>query len=87
VLATFEDHQRSHQRHIQLPRVRHDDNVFFVWQPSAVTGTSAFVASESIDLWKDYLRFHLIEHYASVLPKALASEDFAFYGVIVAGSQ
>ena len=46
---------------------------FIVWQPSAVTGVSALVASESvenIDAWKDYLRFHLVEHYASVLPKA-----------------
>ncbi len=42
---------------------------FIVWQPSAVTGVSALVASESADLWKDYLRFHLVEHYASVLPK------------------
>jgi putative endopeptidase len=46
---------------------------FVVWQPSAVTGTSALVGSEDIDLWKDYLRFHLIEHYASVLPKAVAA--------------
>jgi putative endopeptidase len=53
---------------------------FIVWQPSAVTGTSALVGSESIDLWKDYLRFHLIEHYAAVLPKAVAAEDFAFHG-------
>jgi putative endopeptidase len=58
---------------------------FIVWQPSAVTGTSALVGSESIDLWKDYLRFHLIEHYASVLPKALVAEDFAFYGEILSG--
>src|SRR5580692_11327510 len=48
---------------------------FIVWQPAAVTGTSALVGSESIDLWKDYLRFHLLEHYASVLPKIVAAED------------
>ena len=48
---------------------------FIVWQPSAVTGVSALVASESVELWKDYLRLHLIEHYASVLPKAVASEQ------------
>lgn len=59
---------------------------FIVWQPSAVTGTSALVGSEGIDLWKDYLRFHLIEHYASVLVKAVAAEDFAFYGTILSGS-
>jgi putative endopeptidase len=60
---------------------------FIVWQPSALTGTSALVVSESIDLWKDYLRFHLIEHYATVLPKAVATEDFAFYGTILSGTQ
>jgi putative endopeptidase len=60
---------------------------FIVWQPSAVAGTSALVGSEGIDLWKDYLRFHLIEHYAGVLPKAVATEDFAFYGTILSGTQ
>jgi putative endopeptidase len=58
---------------------------FIVWQPSAVIGTSALVGSEDIDLWKDCLRFHLIEHYASVLPRAVAAEDFAFYGTILSG--
>ena len=60
---------------------------FIVWQPSAVTGTSALVKSESIDTWKDYLRFHLIEHYSSVLPRDVAAEDFAFYGQILSGVQ
>ena len=60
---------------------------FIVWQPSAVTGTSALVDSEDIELWKDYLKFHLIEHYASVLPKAVAVEHFAFYGKILSGMQ
>src|SRR6185503_7846919 len=36
---------------------------FIVWQPTAVIGTSALIDSEAIDTWKDYLRFHLIEHY------------------------
>jgi putative endopeptidase len=60
---------------------------FIVWQPSAVTGASALVKSESIDTWKDYLRFHLIEHYSSVLPRDVAAEDFAFYGKILSGAQ
>lgn len=60
---------------------------FIVWQPTAVTGTAALVGSESLDQWKDYLRFHLIEHYSSVLPKAVAAEDFAFYGKILSGAQ
>jgi predicted metalloendopeptidase len=60
---------------------------FIVWQPSAVTGASALVNSESVDLWKDYLSFHLVEHYASVLPRSVAAEDFAFYGKILSGAQ
>lgn len=64
-----------------------DQPEFIVWQPSAVTGTSALVGSENIDLWKDYLKFHLTEHYASVLPKAVAAEHFAFYGRLLSGTQ
>jgi putative endopeptidase len=60
---------------------------FIVWQPSAVAGVSTLIATESHDTWKDYLRFHLIEHYASVLPRAVRAEHFAFYGNIVAGAQ
>jgi predicted metalloendopeptidase len=60
---------------------------FMVWQPSAVSGVSALVDSESIDAWKDYLRFHLIEHYAAVLPSAAAAEHFAFYDKTLSGKQ
>jgi putative endopeptidase len=60
---------------------------FIVWQPSALTGTSALVSSEDIEPWQDYLRFHLIEHYAAVLPKAVAAEHFAFYGTILSGAE
>jgi predicted metalloendopeptidase len=60
---------------------------FIVWQPSAVVGTSALVRTEDSDVWKDYLRFHLIEHYASVLPKSVSAEDFAFYGTVLSGTQ
>ena len=58
-----------------------------VWQPSAVVGTSALVNNEALDVWKDYLTFHLVEHYASVLPKTIAAEDFAFYGTTLSGAQ
>jgi putative endopeptidase len=63
------------------------EEMFIVWQPSAVTGTANLVGSESVDAWKDYLRFHLIEHYASVLPKAIAAQDFNFYGKILSGAE
>jgi predicted metalloendopeptidase len=60
---------------------------FIVWQPSAVAGVSALVATESIDQWRDYLRFHLVEHYASVLPRAVAAEHFSFYDKILPSTQ
>jgi putative endopeptidase len=59
---------------------------FIVWQPTAFTGESALVASTSLDTWKDWLAFHLIDAYAGVLPKAFAEESFAFYGRTLSGT-
>jgi putative endopeptidase len=59
---------------------------FFVWQPSAFTGESALVASTSLETWKDWLTFHLIEAYANVLPKLLADEHFDFFGKTLSGT-
>lgn len=42
------------------------------WQPSAMAGVAALVGSEAIAAWKDYLRFHLLDRYADVLPQAFA---------------
>ena len=62
-----------------------DQKLFAIWQPSAVTGISALVASEPIETWKDYLTFHALEHSAAVLPRALGDEAFAFHGTVLAG--
>ncbi len=59
---------------------------FIVWQPGAVTGLSALVASEPVDTWKAWLTFHAIDHYAGVLPKAFVDERFAFYGTALTGT-
>jgi putative endopeptidase len=58
---------------------------FIVWQPTAITGESALVASTALDTWKDWLAFHLIDAYAAVLPKAIADERFDFFGKILSG--
>jgi len=60
---------------------------FIVWQPEAFTGESALVASTSLETWKDWLAYHMIEAYAGVLPKALAEERFAFFGKGLSGTQ
>ncbi|HTZ90288.1 MAG TPA: M13 family metallopeptidase [Alloacidobacterium sp.] len=59
---------------------------FIVWQPTAFAGESALVASTSLDTWKDWLAYHLIEDYADVLPKAFADERFAFFGQTLTGT-
>ena len=59
---------------------------YIVWQPSAVTGLSALVASEPVDTWKAWLTFHAVDHYANVLPKAFVAERFAFYGTALSGT-
>ncbi|MEP6571898.1 MAG: M13 family metallopeptidase [Gemmatimonadota bacterium] len=58
---------------------------FVPWQPGAIRGEAAMVGSRSLDEWKDYLRFHAIDHYADLLPRAFADEAFALYGTAVAG--
>ena len=60
---------------------------FIVWQPDAFKGESALVASPPLESWTDWLAFHLIEAYASVLPKPLAEERFAFFERQLSGAQ
>jgi putative endopeptidase len=60
---------------------------FVVWQPDAVTGLSALVASEPLDTWKDYLTFHAIDSHAALLPAAFGQEAFAFFGPVLSGAQ
>ncbi|HZD94670.1 MAG TPA: M13 family metallopeptidase [Candidatus Sulfotelmatobacter sp.] len=59
---------------------------FTVWQPTAFTGESALVASVPLDTWKDWLAYHFIEDYAAFLPKALAKEQFSFFGKTLSGT-
>src|SRR3984957_14212201 len=67
----------------RLPENQHD---FVVWQPSAVTGTSALVANRPLGTWKDYLIVHAVQHRAAFLPRAIVAEDFAFYGTTLDGT-
>ncbi len=60
---------------------------FIVWQPEAFEGESALVASMPLDVWKDWLAYHLIEAYAGVLPEALVDERFSFFGKELSGTE
>ena len=53
---------------------------FVAWQPSALQGLAALVASTPIQTWADYLRFHAVDRYADVLPQAKAEAALALRG-------
>lgn len=57
-----------------------------VWQPSATTGIAALVSSESLDTWKQLLRYHVLDNAAPLLPKAYAELNFDFYGTTLQGT-
>jgi predicted metalloendopeptidase len=59
---------------------------FIVWHPTMVTGLGQAVAGVSLETWKDYLTFHLLDHYSNVMPKAFVDERFAFYGQALQGT-
>ncbi len=63
-----------------------DQRDFIVWHPTAIIGTSALVVSEPVGVWKDYLAYRLIEHFANVLPVSFVHERFAFYGTTLNGT-
>ena len=59
---------------------------FDVWQPKGITGLAALAGSESIDTWKQLLRYHVLDDAASLLPKAYADLHFNFYGTTLEGT-
>jgi putative endopeptidase len=59
---------------------------FVAWQPSAVKGVAALLASQPLQAWKDYLRFHLIHTHADVLPRAFAEPALALRAAAAGGA-
>ena len=55
---------------------------FVAWQPTAVTGLAALVAAEPLEAWKDYLRFHVVDGFAEVLPRAFAEPAMAMRNAV-----
>lgn len=55
---------------------------FVVWQPQSVIGGAHLAATQPLEAWKDYLAFHIVEHYAAVLPSAIANERLTFEALL-----
>jgi predicted metalloendopeptidase len=56
-----------------------------VWQPGGVKGIAALVGNQPLNVWKEYLTFHVIDRSSNLLPKAFADERFDFYGRTLSG--
>jgi putative endopeptidase len=59
---------------------------FVVWQTTAITGISEAVASQPLQVWKEYLTFHALMHVANFLPRAFVEENFDFRGKTLTGA-
>jgi putative endopeptidase len=57
------------------------------WHAEPVRGLSALVASEPLDVWKDWMAFHTASQFAAVLPLAYDDLRFGFYGRVLSGQQ
>jgi putative endopeptidase len=60
-------------------------DAFVAWQPTALKGLAALVASQPLETWKDYLRFHVVDASADVLPRAFAEQALALHGAATTG--
>ncbi|AHG88548.1 peptidase M13 [Gemmatirosa kalamazoonensis] len=58
-----------------------------VRQPDYVKSLDAIVAGTPASTWREYLAFHLVDNYASVLPDAFQQARFDFRGRTLNGQQ
>ncbi|MDZ7628827.1 MAG: M13 family metallopeptidase [Parvularculaceae bacterium] len=57
-----------------------------VREDDAVAGLAALMAATPIEVWRDYLKFHLINSNADVLPQAFDEANFAFFQTDLRGT-
>ena len=55
--------------------------------PDFFKGLSELMASQPVDAWKSYFRWHVLTTSAQDLPKAYRDEDFSFFGKVLAGQK
>jgi putative endopeptidase len=64
-----------------------DQQKYAAYHAQAIPKLSALVASEPIEVWKDWLTFHQISRNADVLPAKLDADRFTFYGTVLSGTK
>ncbi|MCL6524957.1 MAG: M13 family metallopeptidase [Thermoflavifilum sp.] len=64
-----------------------DQDTVLVGQPEFYKGLAQQLKSTPIDLWRAYLRFHLISHYAPYLSTPFVEASFDYYGRTLRGQR
>lgn len=64
--------------------IQHLDSVI-VGQPEFFVTLDKLIRSESLDTWKNYLKWHVANEMAAYLNKDFQDENFDFYGRIMSG--
>ncbi|MCK0068586.1 M13 family metallopeptidase [Kordiimonas laminariae] len=62
-------------------------NKIVVREKEAFPPMAELFAATTVDLWKDYLRFHLVASNAQYLSDEIADERFAFFGTVLRGQK
>jgi putative endopeptidase len=60
---------------------------YIVTSPDFSRAEEKLLVEHPVEHWKTYLRWHLVHHAASYLPKALADENFDFFARTLAGQE
>jgi putative endopeptidase len=74
------------QRYFELLGVS-DIDYFIIAQPNFFQKVSALLTAVSIDDWKTYLRWHLINAMAPYLSWDFVNQDFAFFQTVLFGTK
>lgn len=61
------------------------ERAFIVMQPAYLSAVSNLLGSISLEEWKTYLEWHLVNDLAGLLSPAFVRQDFAFYGTVLTG--
>ena len=64
-----------------------DVNEAFVRQPSYFKALGGILAETPVDVWKDYLRFHMLNEFAPWMGSAFEDRNFAFNGKLIGGQK
>lgn len=59
---------------------------FVVREDDAIQNLAKLLKETPVDTWKDYLKFHLVNAYADVLPTDIDDANFAFFGTELRGT-